>query len=88
MIRVGQRIVIPTEGYSAATRAAIAATEDASRAPSRRSSVHVVRSGETVGTIARKYGMTQAELKRLNSLNSDRILVGQKLKVRKGGRTA
>jgi LysM repeat protein len=48
----------------------------------------VVRSGETVGTIARKYGMTQAELKRLNSLNSDRILVGQKLKVRKGGRTA
>jgi len=88
MIRVGQRIVIPTEGYSAATRAAIAATEDASRAPSRRSSVHVVRSGETVGTIARKYGMTQAELKRLNSLRSDRILVGQKLKVRKGGRTA
>jgi membrane-bound lytic murein transglycosylase D len=88
MIRVGQRIVIPTEGYSAATRAAIAATEDVSRAPSRRSSVHVVRSGETVGTIARRYGMTQAELKRLNSLKSDRILVGQKLKVRKGGRTA
>ncbi len=88
MIRVGQTIVIPTEGYSAATRAAIAATQDASRAPSRRSSVHVVRSGETVGTIARKYGMTQAELKRLNSLRSDRILVGQKLKVRKGGRTA
>lgn len=88
MIRTGQRIVIPTEGYSAATRAAIAATEDATRGPSRRSSVHVVRSGETVGTIARKYGMSQAELKRLNSLRSDRILVGQKLKVRPGGKTA
>jgi membrane-bound lytic murein transglycosylase D len=40
-----------------------------------------VRSGESLGTIARKYGVTVSDLKRWNGLRSDRIHAGQKLKV-------
>lgn len=43
---------------------------------------HSVRSGETVSAIARKYGKTIADIKRLNpKLNVDRIAVGQKIRV-------
>ena len=38
--------------------------------------------GDTLSAIAKKFGTTVAKLKQLNSLKSDRILVGQSLKVR------
>lgn len=47
---------------------------------------HTVRSGETLGTIARKYRTTVSNLKRWNNLRSDIIRVGQKLRV--GGSAA
>lgn len=44
--------------------------------------VHVVRSGETLWTIARRYGMEVRQLIRLNSLRSSNALwVGQRLRV-------
>jgi len=46
--------------------------------------VHVVRRGETLGTIARRYGLKESQLKALNGLRSSRILAGQTLQVRKG----
>lgn len=48
------------------------------------SAVHVVRRGEALGTIARRYGTTVSRLKSLNRLRSDRIVVGQALVVRAG----
>jgi membrane-bound lytic murein transglycosylase D len=44
-------------------------------------SIHSVRRGESLYTIARKYGTTVAELKAVNNLNSNKITIGQKLKV-------
>lgn len=44
---------------------------------------HTVRSGETLWGIAKKYGMSLDEIKRLNGLRSDKIAVGQKLKVKR-----
>lgn len=42
---------------------------------------HRVKSGEVLGLIARKYGVTVHEIKRWNGLNSDLIRVGQKLEI-------
>ena len=44
---------------------------------------HTVRSGETLGDIARRYGVSVADLRRWSGIRGDRILVGQKLAIRK-----
>lgn len=42
---------------------------------------HRVRSGETLSGIARRYGTSVAQIKRLNGLKSDRINIGKVLKI-------
>ncbi len=42
---------------------------------------HKVRSGETLGGIAQKYGVRVSDIKRWNGLRSDRIRVGQRLTI-------
>ncbi len=44
-------------------------------------SVHVVKSGESLGSISKKYGCTVAELMKWNDLSKQTLLVGQKLKL-------
>jgi membrane-bound lytic murein transglycosylase D len=44
-------------------------------------SYHVVRSGENLSAIARRYGVSVNYIKSLNGLNSDRILAGSRLRV-------
>lgn len=46
---------------------------------------HKVMSGETLGTIATKYGTTVSEIQRINGMSSTRIYVGQRLKVKGTG---
>ena len=49
-----------------------------------RPAVHVVRKGDTLASIARQYGATVAELKKLNGLTgeqADRIKPGQQIKL-------
>lgn len=43
--------------------------------------VHTVKSGETLQGIAAKYGLSVTGLMKLNGLSSEKILIGQKLKV-------
>lgn len=45
---------------------------------------YTVKSGDTLSGIARRYNVTVADLKKWNGLNSDLIIVGQKLKVSEG----
>ncbi|MGA0368861.1 MAG: LysM peptidoglycan-binding domain-containing protein, partial [Kiritimatiellia bacterium] len=45
---------------------------------------YVVQSGDSLSVIARRYGSSVNELKSLNSLKSDRLLVGQILKLPAG----
>lgn len=52
------------------------------------STVHVVRAGESLSVIGRRYGMSAAQLKSLNGLRNDRIQAGQRLAVRGGGAAA
>lgn len=46
------------------------------------SAVHQVRSGESLGLIARRYKLSIGHLKRMNGLKSDRILAGFKLRIK------
>ena len=43
---------------------------------------HTVRKGETLSKIASRYGLSVAQLKKLNGLKRDQIRAGQKLKVK------
>ena len=44
---------------------------------------HTVRKGETLNSIARKYGCTVADLKKWNNLKSNTVKINQKLKINK-----
>lgn len=44
---------------------------------------HVVKKGETLSSISRKYGCTVADLKKWNNLKSNTVKVNQKLKINK-----
>ncbi|MEX2607911.1 MAG: LysM peptidoglycan-binding domain-containing protein [Kiritimatiellia bacterium] len=80
---VGQVILIPpgngapvgTESRQTATRPAPPATSG---------NTYVVRSGDSLSVIAQRYSTSVADLKSLNKLSSDRVLVGQILKVPDG----
>ncbi|SYZ73216.1 putative Lytic transglycosylase catalytic [Candidatus Zixiibacteriota bacterium] len=78
-IIAGRNLIIPVPGGSAPTR------ESRRRASSYDSDdgVYVVRSGDTVSDIARAFGVSADQIRRLNNLGrSSRIYVGQRLKIR------
>lgn len=69
----GQRLVVfAPSGYRNASASAQSAN-----------GTHIVRRGETLGVIARKYHCSLRELRRWNNINGNTIYVKQKLKVRK-----
>ncbi len=53
-----------------------------SKGIARKSKVVKVKKGDTLGAIAKRYHTTVSKLKRLNGLSSDRLRIGQRLKVR------
>ena len=53
----------------------------AKKAPAAAKRVHVVKSGETLTMISRISGVPVRKIKELNGLRSDKVLVGQKLKL-------
>ena len=44
-------------------------------------SIYTVKAGDTLSSIARKYGTTVADIKRINVLVSDNLFIGQQLKI-------
>jgi len=78
-LQVGQRLVIPT---GSGTSAALAARRASAAAAPTRVSYHRVRSGDSLWSISRRYGVSSAQLKRLNGLSGDKIRIGQRLRVR------
>jgi membrane-bound lytic murein transglycosylase D len=85
-LRAGREIVIPTGGpASVAVAREVARSAPADDAPVGRRT-HTVRKGETLSGIARRYGVSQAQLKRWNGLKSSQVRAGQRLKV--GGSTS
>jgi len=78
-LKIGQKVNIPApapKAVKASGGSATAADADGT---------YTVKSGDVLGTIARKFGTTVTKLREANGLKTDRITVGQKLKVPAGG---
>ncbi|AND42279.1 LysM peptidoglycan-binding domain-containing protein [Cytobacillus oceanisediminis] len=80
LIFPGQLFKVSKSAGSASEEQTSVSAPPVSSAPSG-NSVYVVKSGDTLSGIASKHKTTVNQLKALNNLNSDLILVGQKLKV-------
>ena len=59
---------------------------DADPTPAR-AQTHIVRRGETLPTLAKRFGTTVAELRRLNRLNSDTVAAGTRLIISESAKT-
>ena len=84
VIKVGQKLIIPDADIG--TAAALSSTKSAGNtAPAGKTVVITVQKGDTLYGIARKNGMSVADLMALNNLDSSSVIkVGQKLKVTEG----
>ena len=90
VVRVGQKLKIPGRHdipvVSAAPKAATTAVKKASKkavatAYTGATKEYVVKSGDTLGSIAYGNGINIRQLKELNGMSSDVLRVGQKLKI-------
>ncbi|MBV7388270.1 N-acetylmuramoyl-L-alanine amidase [Pasteurellaceae bacterium TAE3-ERU1] len=71
-----------TSGEAANYKSAVPASSSKSAASGDVPSVHVVKSGESLGLISIKYNIKLRELRRLNGLKDDNVRVGQKIKLK------
>jgi len=74
-IRVGQRLKIPQRGGTAAVSTAAAPAA---------SLTHTVRRGDSLWSLASRYGTTVDRIRSDNGLHGERLLVGQRLKIETG----
>ena len=71
LIRVGQQLKVP--GASGGTTG--------TKAPAGGATTHIVKAGDTLGGIARRYSITTAQIASANGITGDRIYVGQQLRL-------
>ncbi|MDI6792065.1 MAG: LysM peptidoglycan-binding domain-containing protein [bacterium] len=76
-LKVGQKLTVPGSREKQVTSASDAHFASADQ-PAK---LHVVKKGESLWEIAEKYGVSWKDLKRVNSLRSNRLTVGQELTV-------
>ena len=83
-IRVGQKLKVGGSATSKAkssksTKGSTKAVSLATAAPANRT--HVVRSGETLSSLAKRYGVSVQAIKNANDMASSRLRAGQKLRI-------
>ena len=74
-IRPGQHLQIPTDGYAQYRKTSMVSSSKSKKI------YHTVRRGDTLSEIAMKYRTSIRKVKKWNGLRSNRIYVGQKLKI-------
>jgi LysM repeat protein len=81
VLHVGQKLVIPSKPAASAPQAEEAApAPDKAAGPASEATKHVVKPGETLGGIARRYGVRQGDLAVANNITDPRrIQPGQEL---------
>ena len=85
-IHTGQRLTIyrtggPMAQVGKATKSSSGSKSKATAKPTVRT--HVVKKGETLSSISRKYHCTVNDIKKWNGMKSNTVKVGQKLKIKK-----
>ena len=81
-LRVGQKLVIPEVSGGASTGAVpVGGTGTGGGVPAAGEQVYVVQSGDNLTKIARRFGTTVQALREANQLRTDRIRVGDKLRI-------
>lgn len=78
LIYVGQKLQIPTKSTKTAKTSASTSTVDTT------STTHTVVKGDTLWSLAKKYGVSVKALMKANNLSSSTILIGQSLNLRAG----
>jgi LysM repeat protein len=78
-LKIGDKVKIPAKTTASSRSTAAASLGSTSGATS--PDVYVVKSGDTLGKIAKAHGATTKELQTLNNLSTTQIKVGQKLKM-------
>jgi LysM repeat protein len=92
-LKPGRKLIVPGKSGAAATNAPVTTTVSAAPAPITRPAngevlKHTVTSGESLGVIARKYGVSVGELAAANSITDpSKVRVGQSLVI-PGGKAA
>ncbi|MGN0855839.1 MAG: LysM peptidoglycan-binding domain-containing protein [Candidatus Spyradenecus sp.] len=76
-LRIGQKVLLPA-GTDVTVKAKPRAAKPAAPAGS---TTYTVKSGDVLGTIARKHGVKVEAIKKANNLKGDTIWVGQKLTI-------
>ncbi|HET9339887.1 MAG TPA: transglycosylase SLT domain-containing protein [Casimicrobiaceae bacterium] len=76
----GHALLVPAQRPSDATAESVVNTVFTT-VPSGRTFYHTVRRGESMGTIARRYGVAQDDLRRWNGLTQNAVRAGQRLRV-------
>jgi LysM repeat protein len=79
-LKIGQVLQVPA-GAEPATASPGAAPARASATANQSTGRYVVKSGDTLGRIARAHGTTVQAIKAANGLTNDRIVVGRSLKL-------
>ena len=74
-IRPGQRLQIPTDGYSQYRKNSMVNSSKSTKI------YYTVKRGDTLSEIAMKYRTSIRKIKKWNGLRSNRIYIGQKLKI-------
>lgn len=78
-LRIGQKVLLPA-GTDVTVKAKPRAAKPTDK-PASGTTVYVVKSGDVLGTIARKHGVKVEVIKKANNLKGDTIWVGQKLAI-------
>lgn len=83
LIYVGQKLQIPAKSTKAVKAAKATKTTSASTVDTT-STTHTVVKGDTLWSLAKKYGVSVKALMKANNLSSSTILIGQSLNLRSG----
>ncbi len=84
-IREGSWIKIPSRGYVLSETLSSAGTQENIEGPV---DTYVVKKGDSLWLVAKRFGTTMSAIKTLNGLNSNDLSIGQIIKIRGSGRTA